>query len=257
MELDGRRVLITRRVARGSARRSRPRSQPQGLRSRSSRGAKRPIAELAERLGGASYPAGLADRRAGAGSRRQDRGRRRADRRAREQRGPRACRRLRAPERGRGRGDDRRQLRRGRSAHPAGGARHARTRRRAHRQCLLDGGCLRLFRGSPSTRLPRPASLTSPPVCVPTFSGRPIDTTLVELGATTTDMLVGVKSYPPTLAAFDRAYGWHFFVDTPARRVAEATVAAVLKGRRYVRLPTRAALFPVIAELPAGSRRSC
>jgi short-subunit dehydrogenase len=82
------------------------------------------------------------------------------------------------------------------------------------------------------------------------FRGRPIGTTLVELGATATDMLVGVKSYPPTLAAFDRAYGWHVFVDTPPERVAEATVAAVLKGRRYVRLPTRAALFPVIAELP-------
>ena len=62
------------------------------------------------------------------------------------------------------------------------------------------------------------------------FRGRPIDTTLVELGATTTDMLVGVKSYPPTLAAFDRAYGWHFFVDTPPERVAEATVAAGAQG---------------------------
>ena len=82
------------------------------------------------------------------------------------------------------------------------------------------------------------------------FRGRPIGTTLLELGATTTDMLVGVKSYPPTLAAFERAYRWRVFVDTPPERVAEATVTAVLKGRRYVRLPTRAALFPVIAELP-------
>ena len=82
------------------------------------------------------------------------------------------------------------------------------------------------------------------------FRARPIRTTLVELGATTTDMLVGVKSYGPTRAAFDRTYGWRMFVDTPPERVAEVVVAAVKKDRRHVRLPTRAALFPVIAELP-------
>lgn len=82
------------------------------------------------------------------------------------------------------------------------------------------------------------------------FRGRPIETTLVELGAVATEMLDSVKRFGPTLAAFDRAYGWHVFVDTSPERVAEATIAAVCKGRRHVRLPTRAALFPAIAELP-------
>jgi short-subunit dehydrogenase len=80
--------------------------------------------------------------------------------------------------------------------------------------------------------------------------GLPVKTTLIELGPSPTDMLGNVTTYAPTDRAFKRAYRLHIIVDVPREVVATATVDAIAKGRRHVRLPRRAVLFPLLAEAP-------
>jgi short-subunit dehydrogenase len=80
--------------------------------------------------------------------------------------------------------------------------------------------------------------------------GLPIGTTLVELGPVQTEMLAKVNAYEPARAAYARFYRLHLVVDTSVERVADAVVKAVRKGRRHVRLPSRAGLLPALAEAP-------
>jgi uncharacterized protein len=80
--------------------------------------------------------------------------------------------------------------------------------------------------------------------------GTPVRTTLVELGPIPTDMLTGVNEYEPTAKSFQRFYRTRLIIDVPREKVADAVVEAVQKGRRHVRLPKRAALFPMLVEAP-------
>ena len=80
--------------------------------------------------------------------------------------------------------------------------------------------------------------------------GLPIGTTLVELGPIPTDMLAGLDDYEPTAKSFRRFYRTRLMVDVPREKVADEVVEAVQKGRRHVRLPKRAAAFPILCEAP-------
>lgn len=80
--------------------------------------------------------------------------------------------------------------------------------------------------------------------------GLPIGTTLVELGPIPTDMLAETEDYQPTAKAFQRFYQMRLMVDIPREKVADAVVQAVQKDRRHVRIPKRAALFPILCEVP-------
>ncbi len=80
--------------------------------------------------------------------------------------------------------------------------------------------------------------------------GLPIGTTLVELGPIPTDMLAEIEEYEPSAKAFRRFYQMHLIVDVPRETVADEVVRAVRQGRRHVRIPKRAALFPMLSEAP-------
>ena len=82
------------------------------------------------------------------------------------------------------------------------------------------------------------------------LKGTRVGLTLVELGPIPTDMLEHVKDYRPTEAGFERGYKLQLLVDVPAEVVARETVDAVEKGKRSVRLPKRAALFPMLRAAP-------
>lgn len=80
--------------------------------------------------------------------------------------------------------------------------------------------------------------------------GKPIGTTLVELGPIPTEMLSHVGDYAPTNDSFDRFYKLHLLVDVPKEKVAADVVEAVRKDRRHVRHPKRAMVFPLLTESP-------
>lgn len=83
------------------------------------------------------------------------------------------------------------------------------------------------------------------------MKGLPIGLTVVETGLITpTDMADSVLSYPPTRASFRRFYKLGALADANVEKVAAKTVAAVEKGKRTVRLPARAFLFPMLTNLP-------
>ena len=81
--------------------------------------------------------------------------------------------------------------------------------------------------------------------------GQGIGTTLVEVGPVATDMLTdGLHGYAPTSRAVARFEKLRLLVNLEPEHVAAATVRAVQRDRRHVRLPSRAAALPMIAELP-------
>jgi len=82
------------------------------------------------------------------------------------------------------------------------------------------------------------------------LKGTKVGLTLVELGPIPTDMLDHVTAYRPTEAGFQRGYTLRLIVDVPAEVVAAQTVDAVEHGRRAVRLPKRAMLFPMLRAAP-------
>jgi short-subunit dehydrogenase len=82
------------------------------------------------------------------------------------------------------------------------------------------------------------------------LKGLPIGTTVVELGPIPTDMLSHVDDYEPTSRSFRRFYRLHLLVDVSKETVAAEVVEAVAKDRRHVRIPKRAALFPMLSEAP-------
>ncbi|MEV4130114.1 hypothetical protein [Nocardia sp. NPDC049707] len=80
--------------------------------------------------------------------------------------------------------------------------------------------------------------------------GLPIGTTLVELGPIPTNMQAGVNDFEPAAKSFERFYRTRLLVQVPREKVANEVVEAVRKGRRHVRLPKRAVLFPLLSEAP-------
>jgi short-subunit dehydrogenase len=77
-----------------------------------------------------------------------------------------------------------------------------------------------------------------------------VATTLVELGPVRTGMLDLDMEYTPTGDAFRRLFRLHVLVELRPEKVANAVVRAVRWGKPHVRLPRRAALGPLLADLP-------
>jgi short-subunit dehydrogenase len=82
------------------------------------------------------------------------------------------------------------------------------------------------------------------------LKGLPVGTTLVEVGPVPTDLLSNVGNYPPTELSFKRFYRLQLLVDRPKELLAEQVVDAVVRNKKHVRLPRRAALFPLLTEAP-------
>lgn len=82
------------------------------------------------------------------------------------------------------------------------------------------------------------------------LKGKPIRTTLVELGPVATDMIENLYNYPPSDRAITRFRRLGLIKEVTADHVARNVVAAVKAGRRHVRMPKRAALYPALVEAP-------
>jgi short-subunit dehydrogenase len=82
------------------------------------------------------------------------------------------------------------------------------------------------------------------------LKGRPIGTTVVELGPIPTEMLSHVGQYRPTEASFERFYKIGLLVDVPRETVAAEVVTAILRDRKHVRIPKRAAFNAMLTETP-------
>lgn len=81
--------------------------------------------------------------------------------------------------------------------------------------------------------------------------GRPIGTTVVEVGPVNdTAMADAMRQHPPSQRALRRLERLQLMVDVDTPTLADATVNAVLRNRRHVRLPRRAAVFGLMVEFP-------
>jgi uncharacterized protein len=74
--------------------------------------------------------------------------------------------------------------------------------------------------------------------------------TIVELGPIPTDMLDHLNSCPPIEKSFTRFRRLQLLPNVPRERVATEVVAAIESARQTVRLPKRAALFPMARAFP-------
>ena len=79
--------------------------------------------------------------------------------------------------------------------------------------------------------------------------GRPVGTTLVEVGFVPTDMLAAVNEYRPSLLSKQRTDLLRLSVDVSVDELSQAVADAISKGRRHVRLPRREAAYAVLPEL--------
>ncbi len=73
-----------------------------------------------------------------------------------------------------------------------------------------------------------------------------VGTTLVEIGPAQTEMMDMLRSYGPTRRSVERFERLRLSYDLDLDRVVTAIVDGVAHDRRFVRLPRRAALFPVL-----------
>jgi uncharacterized protein len=78
------------------------------------------------------------------------------------------------------------------------------------------------------------------------LTGSHINTTLVELGPVPSDMLTGIFEHDSARLAFDRFRKFQLMPNVPKEKVAAAVVMAIVKDRKHVRLPKRAAAFPIL-----------
>jgi uncharacterized protein len=83
------------------------------------------------------------------------------------------------------------------------------------------------------------------------LAGLPVGLTSVLVGPVPTDLLqAGESTYPPMKRGFDRMRRLQLMPDTPADTLAAAVVKGVVKDRRTVYLPLRAAVFVAAVEGP-------
>ena len=82
------------------------------------------------------------------------------------------------------------------------------------------------------------------------MKGSPVSSTIVEIGPIPTDMLDRVYEHPPTERGFRRLRRLQLMPEIRREVVAKGVVDAVQKGRRTVRFPRRAVLFPVLTSAP-------
>ena len=77
-----------------------------------------------------------------------------------------------------------------------------------------------------------------------------IDVTIVELGPIPTDMLNGIAEFAPAQRSFERAAKLQLLPNVDRSVVAREMAEAIAKGKHSVRLPKRAAAFPIIRSAP-------
>lgn len=83
------------------------------------------------------------------------------------------------------------------------------------------------------------------------LDGLPIGTTLVELGFVANEMAENVQSYAPNGRAARRFKRLGILPkDLDTELVVSRIVSAVEKDRKHLRMPARAALFPILNEIP-------
>jgi short-subunit dehydrogenase len=82
------------------------------------------------------------------------------------------------------------------------------------------------------------------------YKGRPIRTTLVELGLVQTDMVKELYTHEPTRRAVRRLEMLRLAVTIDVDGVVDNIVDAIEHDRRHVRMPKRDALFPLLSEAP-------
>jgi short-subunit dehydrogenase len=82
------------------------------------------------------------------------------------------------------------------------------------------------------------------------LKGTPITTTLAEIGPVTGTMMESLRGHEPTRRALARLASLHLALDLDMDDVADALVHAIERRRRHVRLPRRDALFPMLVETP-------
>lgn len=80
--------------------------------------------------------------------------------------------------------------------------------------------------------------------------GTGVNGLVVELGPVETEMEAMLHAHPPTHRAMVRLRRLRLVRNLPASRVAAAIVRSVEKDRNYLRMPKRAAAFPIVAALP-------
>ena len=82
------------------------------------------------------------------------------------------------------------------------------------------------------------------------FKGKPLKTTLVELGPVGTQMMQNLYDYAPSNRAVQRIRRLGLIKEVSAEHVARNVVTAVQRDRRHVRMPKRGALYPMLVEAP-------
>jgi uncharacterized protein len=84
------------------------------------------------------------------------------------------------------------------------------------------------------------------------LKGRPVGTTLVQIGAVKTDMIDGIRAFGPARRAIERSQRFHMLPreDLEPEAVANAIAEAIERGRQYVTLPRRIAASAILTELP-------
>jgi uncharacterized protein len=80
--------------------------------------------------------------------------------------------------------------------------------------------------------------------------GTGITTTLAEIGPVESDMMESLHGHPPTERALRRLRRLRLAVELDMDRVVSELVAGIEHQRRHVRLPKRNALFPILTETP-------
>lgn len=83
-------------------------------------------------------------------------------------------------------------------------------------------------------------------------ANKPVGTTLVQIGNVKTDMLDGIRNFPPAQAAIERASKLHLLPkeDLNPDDVAAAIVEAIVKDKERVTLPKSLAATTLLVELP-------
>ncbi len=81
------------------------------------------------------------------------------------------------------------------------------------------------------------------------LSQSPINTTLVELGPVPSDMLDDINTNESARLAFARFRKMQLMPNVPREKVAAAVSTAIANNKNHVRLPKRAALFPILGSV--------
>ncbi len=80
--------------------------------------------------------------------------------------------------------------------------------------------------------------------------GTGVSAMVVELGPVETEMEANLHTHPPTDRSLQRLRTLRLIRHLPSERVARAIVRAVERDATYLRMPKRAAGFPIVAALP-------